>query len=101
MSVHLTAQLVYVHFCDRFGYELFDLHVKRVLPGFPVPSQYTVHFVDPDLNMRSINLALTNGGAHVDTPALCEHINKLKIFGRVEVGIYGIREIYVPETIAA
>ena len=101
MSVHTNAELVYVHFYDRFGYHLFDLHMKKILTGFPIPRNYTVHTVDPDLSNNSINLALTNDGAHVDSAALAEHINSLKIFGRVEAGVYGIRELFVPEDIAA
>ena len=96
MSVHTTAQLVYVHFCDRFGIQLFDLHVRGVLLGCPIPAKYTVHTVDLDLSKNSINLALTNGGTPVDTAALTEHINGLKIFGSIKVGIYGIRKVSVP-----
>ena len=101
MSVPTKAQLVYVHFCDRFGYHLFHLHMKKILPGFPIPPTYEVHAVDPDLSQHSINLALTNHGAHVDTAALTEHLNSLEVFGRVEAGVYGTREIFVPEDIAA
>ena len=93
MSVHQTAQLVYVHFPDRFGIHLFELHVKRVLPGYPIPSQYTVHASELDLTRRSINLAMTNGGGPVDIEALTVHINTLKIFGTVEAGVFGIQEI--------
>jgi hypothetical protein len=101
MADHTKAELVYVHFYDRFGYHLFDLHMKKILTGFPIPRNYTVHTVDPDLSNHSINLALTNAGAYVDSRALAEHINSLRIFGRVEVGVYGIRELFVPEDIAA
>ena len=101
MSVHTKVELVYVHFYDRFGYHLFDLHMKKILTGFPIPSTYTVHTVDPDLSNNSMNLALTNAGAHVNSAALAEHINSLRIFGRVDAGVYGIRELVVPEDIAA
>lgn len=94
MSVHTTAQLIYVHFHDRFGIYLFDLHVKGILPGPPIPQQYTVHGVPTiDANKHSVNLAITNGGSLVDTSVLTEHINKLKIFGSVTIGVYGITEI--------
>jgi hypothetical protein len=101
MSVPTKAQLVYVHFCDWFGYHLFDLHMKKILTGFPIPPTYAVHAVDPDLSQHSINLALTNDGAHVDAAALTEHLNSLRVFGRVDAGVYGIREMVVPEDIAA
>ena len=101
MSVSTKAQLVYVHFYDRFGYQLFDLHLKKILPGFPIPPTYAVHAVNPDLSQRSINLALTNDGAQVDAAALTEHLNSLRVFGRVEAGVYGTREMFVPEEIAA
>ena len=101
MSGPAKAQLVYVHFYDRFGYHLFDLHMKKILTGFPLPPSYAVHAVDPDRSQHSINLALTNDGAHVDAAALAEHLNSLRVFGRVEAGVYGIRDLFVPEDIAA
>ena len=93
MSVHQTAQMVFVHFNGRFGYHLFGLHVRRVLPGFPIPSQYTVHDVLEDEANRSINLAMTNGGNPINLQCLEQHIKDLKIFGSVSVGVYGIAEV--------
>ena len=94
MSVHQRAQRVYVHFTDRFGYCLFGLHVRRVLPGFPIPACYTVHETLDDATQKSVNLVMTNGGGPVDNLALAEYINSFKIFGQVEVGVYGTQELF-------
>lgn len=96
MSVEAHADLVFVHFENgsrSAGYHLFDLHVRKVLPGYPIPVPYTVHSVDSDPDNGSINLVMTNGGRHVDAMGFQEFLDDLKIFGSLRVGIYGDKDI--------
>jgi hypothetical protein len=84
--VPLLVQQIFVHFDDVYGYHLFGLHLRGVLPGFPIPRHYKVYESEEVSQYRSFNLTLSKEGSHVDTEELAEHIGRLKIFGSVVTG---------------
>ncbi|HEX9503807.1 MAG TPA: hypothetical protein VF974_05840 [Patescibacteria group bacterium] len=72
---------------------MLRLHILGILLGNPIPAQYTVHTVEYSDKEGSLDLTMTNGGGPINTEELASHLSSFRIFGNVQVGNFGTKEI--------